>query len=660
MVQVGSAPGYDDSMDEHRPELREVPREESDMADEGLQAAVRGLVESVKATSRQFAEAAEGFARETMRVMEGFASRAEHSAGESRDMAGMAGRAAEEARFLSEALGSAIAAAKEQFRADVESLVADIRPQIDDAVRAATEALATARQAADDAQQRTQEAFERIEQSVGSSREAAAAAEVAADAARRSAEGIEQAAAEARVGLREEAARVDGEAAVRIEESLAASREAAGAAERAAEDARSAALEAMSYAAEARNPALDASNNAASQALLDRLEADYQLITELIQGLHARIADLSRPAVSAEPSASPVLPNTAQPPVQEADYWTPESAAVSAPPVPDAEAKPQDTWGSWRVTYAAEETPSLEAAIESAESAAPADEEQAVGYEDLAEREPESAPVAWTPPALEPAETARSEWTEHTWPATEIVSEKESAPVGEEEREPPVAEWTDTSWPAPVASEPEAEMVSETAEEAPPAAESQVDWTATWSPPAAGEPENVEVPSPASDAGLEYEQPYESDPEAATWSTPGGPEPEAPAAAWSYAAEYTAAHASQDEPVPAVAPVPDEALSEGSSAPVLAGRIILSVSPVPDFDRLLSLDGALGRLSFVNNVTLADYAKEEVTFRVELGMSISVEDFTVELAQMCGQSMDVTAVTPGQLQLRILRPGLQV
>jgi len=145
MVQVGSASGYDDLMEEHRPELREVPRQESDMADEGLQAAVRGLVESVKATSRQFAEAAEGFARETMRVMEGFASRAEHSAGESRDMAGMAGRAAEEARFLSEALGSAIAAAKEQFRADVESLVADIRPQIDDAVRAATEALATAR-----------------------------------------------------------------------------------------------------------------------------------------------------------------------------------------------------------------------------------------------------------------------------------------------------------------------------------------------------------------------------------------------------------------------------------------------------------------------------------------------------------------------------------
>jgi hypothetical protein len=194
-------------------------------------------------------------------------------------------------------------------------------------------------------------------------------------------------------------------------------------------------------------------------------------------------------------------------------------------------------------------------------------------------------------------------------------------------------------------------------EETPPIAESQADWTATWSSPATTEPENVEAASLASDAEAEYEQPEGRSPEVATWSPPGSEEPEAPVAAWSYSPEYTAPRAAHEEPEPAVAPVPDDTLSQGSSEPVLAGRIILSVSPVPDFDRLLSLDGALGRLSFVNNVTLADYAKEEVTFRVELGMSISVEDFTSELAQMCGQSMDVAAVTPGQLQLRLLRSG---
>jgi len=101
-----------------------------------------------------------------------------------------------------------------------------------------------------------------------------------------------------------------------------------------------------------------------------------------------------------------------------------------------------------------------------------------------------------------------------------------------------------------------------------------------------------------------------------------------------------------------------EPLALDSPALVLSGRVVLNISPVPDFDRLLGLDGALGRIPFVRNVTLADYAKEEVTFRLELEESASVEEFTSELSQSAGQTLEVTAVAPGQLQLRIVRAGL--
>ncbi len=50
----------------------------------------------------------------------------------------------------------------------------------------------------------------------------------------------------------------------------------------------------------------------------------------------------------------------------------------------------------------------------------------------------------------------------------------------------------------------------------------------------------------------------------------------------------------------------------------MKGRVQVRIAPVPDFDRLLNLDGALGRVSGVDSVTLADYAQEEVTFRVEV------------------------------------------
>lgn len=85
----------------------------------------------------------------------------------------------------------------------------------------------------------------------------------------------------------------------------------------------------------------------------------------------------------------------------------------------------------------------------------------------------------------------------------------------------------------------------------------------------------------------------------------------------------------------------------------IAGRVLVSISPVPDFDRLLSLDGALGRMSGVGNVTLADYAKEEVTFRVEVDPPISVEDFRSRLSDSAGSKIEVIASRSDGLALRL-------
>jgi hypothetical protein len=100
----------------------------------------------------------------------------------------------------------------------------------------------------------------------------------------------------------------------------------------------------------------------------------------------------------------------------------------------------------------------------------------------------------------------------------------------------------------------------------------------------------------------------------------------------------------------------DEEAPNGEAV-ALSGKVVLNVSPVPDFDRLLSLDGALGRLPCIRNVTLADYAKEEVTFRLEMNDATSVDEFTSELARAGGQSLAVTAVAPGQLDLKIVVAG---
>lgn len=128
-------------------------------------------------------------------------------------------------------------------------------------------------------------------------------------------------------------------------------------------------------------------------------------------------------------------------------------------------------------------------------------------------------------------------------------------------------------------------------------------------------------------------------------SEPSYAEPEVlhePAVAWREPAPAYAGY-SESEAAPAQAP----------TGRTISGRVLVSISPVPDFDRLLSLDGALGRMSGIGNVTLADYASEEVTFRVEVDPPTSVEDFRSRLSQSAGASIEVVASDDEGLALRL-------
>jgi hypothetical protein len=85
----------------------------------------------------------------------------------------------------------------------------------------------------------------------------------------------------------------------------------------------------------------------------------------------------------------------------------------------------------------------------------------------------------------------------------------------------------------------------------------------------------------------------------------------------------------------------------------IRGRVQVRIAPVPDFDRLLNLDGALGRVSGVDSVTLADYAQEEVTFRVEVLGDKDAGLFTREIAEAAGVNATLVEAVDNGLIVRI-------
>jgi hypothetical protein len=123
-------------------------------------------------------------------------------------------------------------------------------------------------------------------------------------------------------------------------------------------------------------------------------------------------------------------------------------------------------------------------------------------------------------------------------------------------------------------------------------------------------------------------------------------EPEA-APAWSASEPET--------PVEEAAAVEAEAAPSATAAAqaMLFGRVQVNISPVPDFDRLLSLDSALSRVGSVQSVTLADYAQEEVTFRIDLASPLAANDFAQQLSEAAGFNADVESADGSTITLRL-------
>jgi uncharacterized phage infection (PIP) family protein YhgE len=85
----------------------------------------------------------------------------------------------------------------------------------------------------------------------------------------------------------------------------------------------------------------------------------------------------------------------------------------------------------------------------------------------------------------------------------------------------------------------------------------------------------------------------------------------------------------------------------------VGGLIEVTISPVPDFDRLLTLDGALGKLQGVSAVALINYAQDEVTFRVQLEGPRPVSRFADDLSEASGIRVRVSAAADTSLRLHL-------
>ncbi len=118
------------------------------------------------------------------------------------------------------------------------------------------------------------------------------------------------------------------------------------------------------------------------------------------------------------------------------------------------------------------------------------------------------------------------------------------------------------------------------------------------------------------------------------------------------AAPEMAAEPAMPEPVAEV--IPEVPMPTPASPSITVfGRVQMTIFPVPDFDRLLSLDSALARIKDVRSVTLADYAREEVIFRVEIDKPVSVVEFARQLSETAGVGTEVTEASETTLSIRV-------
>ena len=292
MVQAGTSIGYDGNMEES-PETE--PAQNSQ-----IRAAVREVAASIRESSKQLASAAEKFADESVHILDAVAANVQSSLRKSTDMAAASSQAAAEARQIAQSVHAAAFQAGEHAKTEARQAAESVVARAEQAYHAAEQIKA-------ELEQRLEAALQRIEASSQAGREveataqrvtaSATAAEESLRAAREAASRAEQAAS-LNEDLRSAAEQRSQEASQRAETALASSQTLFESAQQAATEARQAAADARDHADRAEQfpePAISTS----AQQVLERLEADYQLLTRLVQELHARISGLPAPAMAA-------------------------------------------------------------------------------------------------------------------------------------------------------------------------------------------------------------------------------------------------------------------------------------------------------------------------------------------------------------------------
>jgi hypothetical protein len=397
------------------------------------------------------------------------------------------------------------------------------------------------------------------------------------------------------------------EAADRVQQSVAAVEAAVANAQRAADEARAAAersessagsiSEAVSAAQEAAQASREAASQAGTQSSV--LGGEANMLLERLETDYDLLTRLVRELHGRIAALS--LPSVPSAPA------APEPA-MPEPAMPELETQDIEGPVASFEPLAAEQVPA-------AELDAPADAgwatvaEENAGWQAPEVTEPELVPEA-------PMEQEATYWAydENAWeaPASEAHSEPEAMVEAE-------AETQSAYWPQPVEE------------------------TAVWQPQTPEtEPEAV-AEAPVEAEPVSWSQAAE---ENTAWNMPASEvEASAEAEVTEVVSEETAPEAWVPEPVVEEAPAPVDV--------TVRGRVQVRIAPVPDFDRLLNLDGALGRVSGVDSVTLADYAQEEVTFRVEILGEKDAGLFTRELAVSAGVDATLVDAVDNGLIVRI-------
>ncbi|HEU0072903.1 MAG TPA: hypothetical protein VFS30_02755 [Dehalococcoidia bacterium] len=644
--------------------------------------AVKDFVQAISDSSRQLAAAAERFAGESLSLIDDATSKAESSAAVSGEMAEAAKKAATDAQRAAESLQAAVSEAGDQIRKETRNSIDEALAQAREAQQASERAKAEIQQQAEDliqriersgegsqqvisaAQQATEEvraAAERISDTAGTVDAAVTAAQEAAQQARNAAERAESQAGEAAATASntQQAVQEARGISARIEESAGSVNGAIEAAQKAAETATYAAQHVEERISEATS-AVEAGQRAAQEAqqAAERAEStaanfeatvvEVRAVAEQTREVVARIDQTAADATSAASSAQQASQSAVEA-AQRVEQGSGPNLGQQADTLLERLENDYQL-----LTSLVQE---LASRISSMATVAASQADEGPAYE----------VPAWESTEAPPAESFESpiayEATIEIEPEQTYVAEVSPQPVIETVETPAVTEepaafdaaWIETtiSYPAPTTGE---FVSSEAALDAP-----------VRQPEAVAEPEEAknETPSWHSVEVQGEEQPLdtwipeaesaapETEP-ASPESTAGTPEPvgDVDIAPMVETADRSVAEA--EAPSEATeSTIPVESEHSASSSPTLFGRVQVNISPVPDFDRLLSLDSALSRVSSVQTVTLADYAQEEVTFRIDLATPLDASDFAQQLGEAAGISTEVAEANASAVTLRL-------